>query len=286
MIKYSKFSPTKVFLLFASLVYLANFVSGGIFMQNLTLVPKLVLKNYDFWRIFTFPFTINSFESFLLFAVSFYFFAPKIENYFNKNVFLLSCGLVSVLFGLTSTMFFAGNNYIFSGFEQVSLFILFLHSLLNLNKKLNFFDKVYIPVSILSTSVITSWVFFKSVSFIYVGGALVPHLIYPISFGFLVAVGFYLRILILNYTKIEKDEKIPNFQAATKQELEHAYVSQDEVRRIVKKIEDDFTASYPLESDLSEENLNEILDKILESGKESLTEAENNFLEFYSKHLK
>jgi hypothetical protein len=68
------------------------------------------------------------------------------------------------------------------------------------------------------------------------------------------------------------------------EEYSHAYASGAEQRRFRNSEIDDYPMYEP-EIDLSEDRLNEILDKINELGKESLSPDELRFLKEYSKTL-
>ncbi|MCX6146073.1 MAG: hypothetical protein NTW25_02320 [Candidatus Kapabacteria bacterium] len=280
-------SFSKVLLLLLTLFYLTNNVIAGFLSGYLSLIPSRIINNYEFWRLFTFPLALNSFESYVLTAVSLFFFAAKIERLFSKNVFPITLSLVIVLYGLMTSLIFFNVKHNFSGLEGISIFLLTLYSFLNIRKRIYINNRFNVSLATSSALIILSWVCFKILSISYLSGNVTFDLVYPLAFGLVSGFAFYLRILFIenNYESAPDESTIRGLSIPNQNELSPAIISNSDANRFKSFL--DKEGNYALDDDpiQNEDELNRLLDKIFVDGKESLSIEENRFLDEYSKSI-
>lgn len=280
-------SFSKVLLLLLTLFYLTNNVFSGFLSSYLSLIPSNIVNSFELWRLFTYPLTLNSFESYILTSVSLFFFASKIEKLFSKNVFPITLGLIIVLYGLMTSLIFFNNKHNFSGLEGISIFLLTLYSFLNIRKRIYINKRFNFSLAFTSTSIILTWICFKILSISYLSGNYINDLVYPLAFGLVSGFSFYIRILFLenNYESSPDEREIRGLSIPKQSELSPALITNSDAQRVKSFLENENNYILDEENQLSEEELNRLLDKIFAEGKDSLTEEENRFLEEYSKSI-
>jgi membrane associated rhomboid family serine protease len=286
MLKLKNISIISLLLVVITLISIADFSSNEVVKQYLALNPKLIIEKYEFWRIITYSLISNSLESYVFLFIAFFYFAPKLENIFGTKVFSLSLLLVAGLFGLISNVVFFKQNLVIATVDQLSLYTFALFSFLNYKRRINFFDKFSFPLSYLSTAFIVTWIISKSWNIAIFGGNYLNEVVFPVSFTLFLTTSMYIRLLLMDKSSFKKQKVRNDFVEKEIEEYAPALIEKDELRRYMKKIEEDITYANYKKNELSEDNLNEILDKIIEKGQSSLSSSEKEFLTKYSEHLK
>jgi membrane associated rhomboid family serine protease len=252
----------------------------------LSLQPSLVF-HLEWWRVFTFPLATDSIEGTILFLFTFFIFAPKLEEIFRSWLYPLILFLIVFLQGAILTLLLWNCIITITGMEGLSFFVLTVFTLINIKKKLVIFNKYFIRTFMFSLGMFFLWftlLFFHSVA---IGDyRLIFEGVYSCVFGISTGLVFYLQI---RYTKSIKPQeqptsREPNHDIPKREELSYAVMANNELRRFNKNLREEL-AKDEGSPQYSEDKLNEILDKINENGKESLSPSERKFLDDYSNLL-
>ncbi len=290
---YSKISISHCLVLIMLPLAIANVFLNGKLTQEFSLIPIKVINYLELWRLITFPFSGGSIETILLFALTFYFVAPKLEQILNKSLYLLLLFLLICLQGTLQTLIFWKSELAFAGAGGISFFVLTLYALLNLNKSITFWR--YKPIN----SLFVSFVF----TFIWIIGLLIhtsftfqrevyitnfPDLVFGLIAGGLTYIQIIFAKKVISDDKVKNEplsKLMPSPPIEDDSEMDFALVDKE------GKIEQNSIPRYDLptydekEMVFTEDKLNQILDKISEQGKNSLTLSELLYLKEYSKTL-
>jgi membrane associated rhomboid family serine protease len=287
---------SKTFLFIAGSIYIINYLLKGLISDSLHFDPTLVTYgNYEYWRFLSYPFATGTIEGVLLFALTFYIISPKIENILKKLHFPLLILLLILFHSVINTFLFLNNdiNINIYGMEGVSIFVLTLYVFLRPKEKVGILNFPIISTALLSFLIIMTWAGLKYYNIVVNNEPLTYSAVSTFIIGVGSALVLFAQIKLLQiFTKkkmIKKqdDPKIP--QEKEEEKYSYAMMSQSNVKKYNQDQE-----SYDEEHDeliLSndpEENeqiLNDILEKISEHGKESITPPEIKFLREYSKHI-
>lgn len=274
-------------LTFVLVIYALNYLFNGVLNNYLALVPSLVVDNLQLWRVLSFPFATPPIESIVLFAFVFYFIAPKIESLLPRRFYPILLSLLVMLQGVISTLTFWKSSYVFTGMDGLSFFVMFLFALLSINKKTlpYWFNPLRTGLMILlSGSLWTAALLMHSYksgdNFIITGSA-------GALFGILYACATYLQILFAS-KKSKKNDQLglpPDISIPSPEELKYALAGINEKRYLQNSGDDIIDKDSEVGFVPDEDKLNEILDKISESGKESLTPNEMQYLKDYSNSI-
>lgn len=268
-------------------IYAVNYLLNGVLNNYLALVPNLVIDNFQLWRVISFPLATPPIESIVLFAFVFYFIAPKIESLLPRRFYPILLSLLVMLQGVISTLTFWKSSLVFTGMDGLSFFIMFLFALLSISKKTlpYWFNPLRTGLMILlSGGLWTSALLLNSNK---VGDNLIITGSAGALFGILYACATYIQIRFAS-RKATKNDNLglpPNVSIPSPEELKYAMAGINE-KKYLQNAGDDLLDK---ESDMGfvpdEDRLNEILDKISESGKESLTPHELQYLQDYSNSI-
>ena len=279
------FSHWLLILSFAAIV--VNFLTNNMLFNKLCLQPSLVITNFEVWRLFTYTFLPGTFEGILISVFALGFISFNIENKFNKIAFPLILILLMCLQGTLFSLFFWKSNRVFSGMEGISLFIITLYILLEFPNKTRQF-KTHAYSSVVFTGLITI-LWFVSVmlhhSFRPNEEALSSSITSG-SFGISAGLFIFLQIKLTQYFRQKKFKaSVPTYPVPEPEELSMAHKHKKEQYGTPKYYPDE--NYYPDSEEVyTEDRLNEILDKINERGKESLSPEELRYLRDYSRKLK
>lgn len=277
---------TKILILAIFLGLILNLISGGYIYSILELQSALVVNNLEFWRILSFPLVQTTIEGVLLFLITFTFFAPKLETVFHRFGFPIIILLVILLQGILSSLLFWKTSIRLSGMEGVSFFVLSLFTFVNSNKKLVFMQMPAIHTSLIVFTLSIIWAVTVAIHSLISGYEIILSNSYYTIFGLTTGLLAYVQINLSRNIRLKKTHQnlIPRIEIPKPEELSLALIKQKELQNLSSHVRDN---EYYEEVNipLTEENLNEILDKIHSLGKESLTNEENRFLENYSKML-
>lgn len=274
-----------LFLLFILIFNLLNIVLNLRFESFLLLNSYKLTQNYEFWRIFTYTTILEDHTFIFIFAPILLFISTKLEEFLNKYLYPIFLFMVSILNSLLLTVTLWNRDINISGAETIGFFILTLATLLI--PKENVIKKIPLNISTFSILFGFLWIITKYTS---------PDakLIYSLAPLFGIMTGFLMFLPLKNMKKyietresnfLRKQSQVKINIPEPEELVTMRKISSMNISQIYHKYDDD----YCLISDNDEENeekLNQILDKILEKGKDSLSHYEKKFLEEYSKRLK
>ncbi len=269
------------------LVYAINYLLNGVINSYVALIPSLVIDKLELWRVLSFPLATPPIESIVLFAFVFYFIAPKIESLLPRTFYPLLLGLLILLQGVISTVTFWKSSLVFTGMDGLSFFVMFLFALLSISKKTLplWFNPLRTGLMImlsggLWTAALLVHANKSSDSFIITGSA-------GALFGILYACVTFLQIRFVGKNKQKNDDLLlpPDMTIPSPEELKYALAGINEKKYFKNSGYDAFDKESEPQFVPDEDRLNEILDKISETGQDSLTPLEKQYLEDYSNSL-
>lgn len=274
---------SKLFLWSVLIVYFANYLLAGSLFPYLSLDIPSITDNSEFWRIFTFPFVSENIEGIILFIITFYFIAPRLEAYLLKSSMPLLTLLIISLQGLLTTVVFWDMAYSFSGMEGVSFFNLTLFFGIAFSKRF-ITQKIALKraslfVSLISLTWLTSLAIHSLISgfdIFYQNGI---SALYGIVSGLIV----FAEIRIIKSINDKKEPPPAPIDIPKPEELSLALIEAKNFLKFNQSLKEEDTRYEFTHEMLTEDRLNEILDKMLAQGKESLSFEELSFLEEYSK---
>jgi membrane associated rhomboid family serine protease len=274
------------FLILTIILYIVDFMMDGVITDKLSLTPEKLMNDLELWRLATFPLAAGPVEGIGLFIITFFIFAPRIEKNMFKMALPLIILLTAVVQGSIYTLIFWKEPLALKGMEGISFFILTLFSLLNTNKKISsrYFRAVNTIMFVVSLEILwlistfIHYYFLHQPQLMMVG---MSHGLFGLTIGFIA----FLNIRFSEKVVQNKFRKQEEAELEDENRYTPALISQNELKEFGREIMDELQA-MEYENNLNEDRLNQILDKIIESGKNSLTPSELLFLDEYSKKLK
>ncbi|MCX7908033.1 MAG: rhomboid family intramembrane serine protease [Ignavibacteria bacterium] len=286
-LRHKSISFSRVFLGFILFFHIFFYFVGGKESDKLfALNPQLVIYEIQIWRLFTFPLLSLSIAEVFLFIYSFWVLGPKVENCFRKNYYLLSLLLFIFLQGFLTTALFGKEKFYLVGTEGLSFYLITLYYLIYF-RIVSQYETLPLRNMVQTALVICFWLMAVTLdSFIYERNTLIN------SFSFAI-VGIFIGTLSYLQNRSFATELIQQrYQdfILFRKKLEEFESEFDDPDIANTSVNSSFDASSKetktINIPFTEENLNKILDKIIEKGKESLTEEEVDFLKEYSKKVK
>jgi membrane associated rhomboid family serine protease len=264
------------------IIYLLDLATGGRLGSLLSMNTTEVIISRDYWRLMTYPFAMGSPEAVGLFTYTFLLVAPKLEKMLPKGLFPLLL-IISIFLQSTGlTIAFWKSSLTFEGMEGLSFFVLALFVIMNMGKKATYY---YSPMKSIIFTLLVVIVWFSSVllhSFM-AGRHVLTAALALSGFGLAGSLLTFLQIAIAR--SIARLKRRPQARKVPEpEELRLAVVSQIEKKYSTKMQQEEYFDD--VEEFVADENrLNEILDKINEKGKDSLSPEELHYLQEYSKQL-
>lgn len=279
-------------LLLCAIIYLLDFLMFGKLTDLFSLQPSLIANKMEFWRIFTFPFVPGSIEGVFLFVFTFFFIGPKLESKLRKNFFPIILIFLIFLQGTITTLIFWQSNFIFAGMEAISFFILVLFTFINLNKKITFWGFKPVKSIMLVALLSITWISAVAIHSTLSGNEILLKASTSLIFGIITGGITYLQTEFYKRSSKIKENLKKNL---TRKKFDNALYDEESPAFVIKnetKIQNqnqnqtDEDLNHPQYKFIfSEQKLNDILDKINEKGKESLTNDEIQYLKDYSENL-
>ncbi len=264
-----------------------NFATSGLFEPYLSSGSLDFFAGNDYWKAITYLLIQPDAGSLFLTIFTFMLVSPFLENLLTSKYYAKLLLVFSLFQGIAVPLFFfLAKQYqiVITGADGLSIFVLTLFTLLNPGYSVAI-GKYKIRTGLLTTTTFMTWLFVKTPGLI-VGdwNMLMPMIAFSV-------IGFVAGVV--SYVVLREDNKQDDYDIEFEdidlvmpklEELKPALISQQmknqkENETLENQIE--FT-NNPRED---EENLNMILDKINDFGKESLTIDELDFLKEYSNHL-
>lgn len=255
--------------------------------QFTLLTPVLVLNNNEFWRIITYPFALSTIPALFLFIIAFVVYFKRVVYIFSPKYLPLLFLIIVSLYGMLYTVVFMNSNQATSGFEAVSFFMIFFYSLYNPKAEINLFDFTKVKVKYLTLFTITLWGLMNIAYINLYGYSYIMPAITALLTGLTIALTLYIPLkTTINKVRKRINSNIDNITIPRPDELTHAIISEQKIKKSAYK---DMLPSYEENNFLSDDmkkndvQLDIILDKINQYGKESLSIEETFFLNEYSK---
>ena len=268
---------------------IANLLTNNYVYNLLALVPVKVALDIQLWRVISFVFIPGTIEGSLLFAFTFWFIAPLLEERFNPVAYPVIIMLISLLQGITFSLFFWKSHLNFAGPDSLSMFILTLFTLSELWNRSRPKKLFGLPAMSFVTLASMLWLSSVLIHYSMTTEILLYNSIFSASFGIIIALSIYLQIRLTHSFKTYP-EKTPRYvpkaepeflhQSSAQRETASPYHNADLYDTLEDKYDDEDWSDY-----YSESRLNNILDKMNEYGNDSLTEDERLYLKEYSRRM-
>jgi len=270
-------------LLIAGFIYVTDIFVQGKISSVLALQPYLILEKMELWRLITFPFARGTVESTMLFLLVFYLYGPKLEEILNRTLFSLILILVTILQGTILTLVFWKSPAMLSGMEGISFFVMLLYTFFKKGKRVYIWLFKPVKTSVLTMIIFIGWgTALLSHSLLNDGYSILIKGVLSAFIGFTAAGVSFMQIRTTkNLIKARLAER--GLEIPKPEELTPALIEQNELRKYAQSLRDEPT--YYGQIKYTVDRLNEILDKIIAHGKESLSPEERRYLEGYSKNV-
>lgn len=279
------YTVSRKLLVVISAVYLLDYLMDGRLSNLLMLVPSAVIENMDFWRLFTFPLAPGHLEGVFLFAFAMYFIAPRLEEHLGNSLIIALLAPLAFIQGILYTLLFWNGQVSISGAEGISFFIMTLFALFNPMMKIRLWFLPRLKIVIMTLLIIFSWTVIKFFHALTVGEEILFYSMYPAIFGIVAGLSSYLQIYLMRKLLLRKEKvEIPNPPPPEPEELKMAMIASARQQKLEAIREKESPYKLGEDPELNQQLLDEILDKIIENGRDSLTPDEENFLRDYSKH--
>jgi membrane associated rhomboid family serine protease len=272
--------------------YILNFLLDGWFNELFALNPSKMLINFEYWRLFTFPFAFSSTEALFLFLATFFLISENLEDILRQTLYPLLLMLLTVLQGVIMTLLFWNKDVNIAGMEGLSFFVLFFFVILNPKSKVQIFNFKAIPSIAIVLFIVFIWAIVKIQALFFNSSTDVNISVASAIFGISTAIMTSLQIKIIQKNREKRLLKATeNLKIPKPEELSYAlysgkklfkYEQENKYSSPVTDFEESLLSDNP---DENEDKLNNILDKINAQGKNSLDYSELKFLEEYSNNI-
>ncbi|MGE5479832.1 MAG: DUF6576 domain-containing protein [Chloroflexota bacterium] len=277
---------SKFFLLAASALYILDRAFSGALHNSFYLASDRVVNFGEIWRLVSYPFAAGSPEGVFIFAIAFLFFSPQLEENLNRALYPIMLFLLAIMQGVIHTLLFWKSPTALVGMEGISIFVVGLSLLLNYKGRIGLAGYPRVSLVALSALALGVWTTLKITSFSPGDSHAALSASFSVIFGVCASSFTFLQLRFFRKLIRRRAERALSAIVAPKpQELPATLVSQGKISRYRQTIVDDAEEEYFTLTDDDSENedkLNEILDKIGESGEASLTPHEIKFLKEYS----
>jgi len=274
---------------FITAILALGFTFSALNLFNVNYLFPIISTNIfgsgELWRYFSYPLIFPNAESAVFSIFAFYYLGTKVEKLLNNKSILLVFGLVAFLEGAIESLLFFRSDYAVKGAMALPFFLTALYLLLYRKSKIRFF---FGSIKTSSIALLFAVIYMSSV--IYKGllysQAYSAQIATSLVIGTALAIIVYAQIRRKQYTDAliavaERYQNLTRFAAEYAEVYEQEKVLSGANSARAKK------ASKPREYEFvfDEEELNKVLDKINESGIDSLSAREQKFLEEYSKRI-
>lgn len=251
----------------------------------LKLSPGELYKGFDLWRIVTFPLVGVGAASFVLLFLTFYFIGPKEEDLSRKTLLPMTLITISIIQGALTTFIFSGTNLTMAGADGLCFFLLTIFTLKNRKRRLLIFGLRAVKTPVFTGAIAGAYLLIAYAERLTHTNepALVASGV-SLVYGILSAFPLYWKHLYQKRADARAKDTLPSYSdIPSPEELSLAMIVQSELKKYKNSLNDDLkNLDYDAEMPTDEDLLNQILDKMNEKGRDSLTPAERKFLHDYS----
>jgi hypothetical protein len=275
-------NKSRFILLFILIVYLLDLVTAGKLGAIFMLTTSEIHSFNEIWKIFTYPLKYTSANSLILFAFVFAFLSPNLENFYKFTIVPVFYFLIVASHGVVISLI--DPNTIISGTDGISFFVLFLHFLLFKNYNIKILHYNFNLSNIILLTIMACWSALQGFNYYLFGSQEIINSFILAGLGITNAFVVYLQIYLM---KRHNTQKITSIEDLIEEEDSHSLepisASSSKIKEQNRmKEEVNLISSDP---HINEERMNNILEKISDTGFSSLSEIEQKFLEEYSKKL-
>lgn len=289
--------PEQVIALVAFLLFVAGYFTNSIPAEWLALKPERVLQNFELWRLVTYPLVASDACGLLLFCYAVFVLVPRIEAMFNMYRFSILMPMILLLQGIVYTFVFGMGGHVLCGTDAVTICSMLLPMLVYPRRRSYYLIatlKMQVHVSLMFLVLWACIIFYRTN--LYMSENIVINATVALIFGGVSA------LIILNRINAEielsRAERLRNSMllrvekpfigesGLSPADCANIKKSEQFVRQLKKNLEAETNHDNYVETLSNEANLNKVLDKINDYGKESLTDDEKRFLYDYSKNMK
>ena len=291
--KKQKITFSLFFALSIGVINLIDFLVGGALFTIFALSTERIFAGMEFWRLVSYPLFSGSIEGFFLFGAIFIFISPKLENFLSTKIYPLFLFLIALVLGAITTIIFNSKSIIIGGMEGISFFLFTVFMMLLV--KDNYLREKQ-PALAIGVCTVIFWGLFKYfIAKTHGIEAVLPSVVISAT-GVIIGLLVYCQIYFLIKTRIKnaktRMQPMKQIYIPTNEELSYAMFNNPNIREMLvnaKFSNPNFLVKNSTVKEVEyydeEERLNFILDKMNESGKESITPEEQFFLENYSKKM-
>ena len=257
------------------LFVLALFRLGGLINPWSILVPRMILVDFEFWRLITYPIALN-FGGLLIGSIVFSQPGEEIESMFGKGKYGLALIVVTLLTALIHLGSFWGSSTIaLSGPINISLFVMvgYVYLFPSSSVTIIFFSLQSKILLLLMVG------FVLLMSGLAIANGIAPQILLSEGLAGLISGVVWFHILYQKYPIMLGAVRTIETLFARREPISNRRGYQKEIIQTKKKKEKGDNSMS------DEERLNLILEKIAEKGSENLTKEEQNFLNEYSSRL-
>lgn len=282
-------SASHALLLISVTSYLLDAMSGGVVSSSLALKGSDVLVHYRLWQLLSYPFAGLTLIHVAFFSVVMICAADRVEAVFPRYKFSLLLVLLTLVQGLGYVLLFPGDSAALTGTSLLSFFSLGMFAALFPKKRLEVYRgvAVSVPVFVLLVSVLS--VSLSANQIVHGDYRLGIASIVQGMTGMILGMGFswsHRRRIAKRHTYYTSAPQWLTPKVG--EQLEPAEVSTTIGRTVPTSVVPQYFSDDDddIEDYSCEDRLNTILDKILDSGSDSLSEPERRYLERYSERLR
>lgn len=274
-------------ILFTGFIILFSILIENPLKEKLLLIPQNIIEYNQWWRVLTYPLSIEPIENILLFFITFLVFARKLEENYRSIMFPIIILANIILQGILLSALFFNENLTFSGMVGINFFII-THFVLN-NHKSNIIilNRYSMPVIFFVTFLIFFWLTVIFGKYVFSNNE--NYLNQNISMAI---IGIFLGTMAFTHLKFTNKnvdnitgKKALDKKTVSPQQLLLTNIANRELKKVNQRLQEDLIIKFTdMASYYDEDKLNQILDKINLFGYDSLNQDEIDFLNNYSKN--
>lgn len=263
--------------------FLSNVVAHNMAYTWLSLPAGSVFSSLELWRLVSYPFSSMSSASVILLCTVLALFAPSLEKMLStKRLALYVAGLVLAQGLLYATLLAqSSQNVVLSGGDSISFFLLGLFAflmprrVLRINNVIEIRGLFLVFVLALTAFCVSALTAYKDPSTYFFTGALSGAI--GVAYAVLVSTQLQLKLLRFRSYAMEVESFID-------QHVESPHLEAVATTSVRERLQQ--PSPPAVAEQITEEDINRLLDKIFEHGQDSLTESERAILEEYAQRLR
>lgn len=274
---------SQTLLLCIAMGFLSNVVAHNMAYTWLSLPAASVFSSLELWRLVLYPFSSMSSASVILLCTVLALFAPSLEKMLStKRLALYVAGLVLAQGLLYATLLAqSSQNVVLSGGDSISFFLLGLFAflmprrVLRINNVIEIRGLFLVFVLALTAFCVSALTAYKDPSTYFFTGALSGAI--GVAYAVLVSTQLQLKLLRFRSYAMEVESFID-------QHVESPHLEAVATTSVRERLQQ--PSPPAVAEQITEEDINRLLDKIFEHGQDSLTESERAILEEYAQRLR